>query len=84
MSHTMIVIIAGLVMLGVMVFTAKGNIHGAVRRFLLLWFGLSIVNMLVGVYSAGYSFREELPIMALVFGVPAVAAVLTGVVLKRR
>lgn len=84
MSHTMIVIVAGLVMLGVMVFTAKGNISGAVRRFLLLWFGLSIVNMLVGVYSAGYSFREELPIMALVFGVPAVAAMLVGAVLKRR
>ena len=74
MSHTMIVIIAGLVMLGVMLATAKGNYAGAAKRFIPLWLLLSIVNMLVGVYSAGYSFREELPILGLVFGIPAIVA----------
>ncbi len=74
MSHTMIVIIAGLVMLGVMLATANGNYAGAAKRFIPLWLLLSIVNMLVGVYSAGYSFREELPILGLVFGIPAIVA----------
>lgn len=84
MSHTMIVILAGLVMLGIMMATAKGNYAGAVKRFLPLWLLLSVINMLVGVYSAGYSFREELPILALVFAVPAAAALLVRALLERR
>ena len=44
----------------------------------------TVINMLVGVYSAGYSFREELPILALVFAVPAAAALLVRALLERR
>lgn len=84
MSHTMMVILAGLVMLGIIMATSKGNYAGAVKRFLPLWLLLSVINMLVGVYSAGYSFREELPILVVVFAVPAAAALLVRALLERR
>ncbi len=44
--------------------------------FVVLWFAIALVNMWVGVAKAGYSVAEELPIMALIFGVPTVIAVL--------
>ena len=49
----------------------------ATGLFLLLWLLLAGANMWVGVARAGYSVAEELPIFALIFGVPtAVALVL--------
>ena len=84
MSHTVQIILAGIVMLAIMLGTAKGNYAGAVKRFLPLWLLLSVVNMLVGVYYAGYSFREELPILALVFAVPAAIALLAKFILAKR
>ena len=44
--------------------------------FVVLWFAIALANMWVGVAKAGYSVADELPIMALIFGVPAVIAVL--------
>lgn len=48
----------------------------ATSAFLLLWLALTGANMWTGVSKAGYSVAEELPILALLFGVPAVAALL--------
>ena len=44
--------------------------------FLVLWLVIAVANLWVGVARAGYSVAEELPILALIFGVPAVAALL--------
>jgi hypothetical protein len=44
--------------------------------FIALWFIAAAVNMYVGVARAGYSFMEELPIFLLIFGAPAVVALL--------
>jgi hypothetical protein len=44
--------------------------------FIALWFIAAAVNMYVGVARAGYSFMEELPIFLLIFGVPAIVALL--------
>jgi hypothetical protein len=44
--------------------------------FIGLWFVAAAVNMYVGVTRAGYSFMEELPIFLLIFGAPAVVALL--------
>ena len=41
-----------------------------------LWLAITAANMWVGVSKAGYSVGEELPILFLLFGVPAVVAVL--------
>ena len=39
-----------------------------------MWFLVTAANMWVGVAKAGYSASEELPIFLLLFGIPAVAA----------
>jgi hypothetical protein len=44
--------------------------------FVLLWLVLAVANMWVGVAKAGYSFSEELPVMLLIFVVPAAVAFL--------
>jgi hypothetical protein len=43
---------------------------------LTLWLAITAVNMWLGVTKAGYSVSEELPIVLLLFGVPAVVAAL--------
>jgi hypothetical protein len=48
----------------------------ATIAFIALWFALAAVNMWVGVARAGYSAAEELPILLLVFGLPAAVAIL--------
>jgi hypothetical protein len=47
----------------------------ATAAFLALWLIVTAVNMWVGVAKAGYSATEELPILLLLFGVPAVVAI---------
>lgn len=44
--------------------------------FVGVWLILTTFNMWVGVVRAGYSISEELPILVLLFGVPALAAIL--------
>ncbi len=44
--------------------------------FLLLWLALSLVNMYLGISRAGYTFLDELPVFTLLFGVPALVALL--------
>jgi len=46
----------------------------ATAGFIALWFLVTAANMWVGVAKAGYSASEELPIFLLLFGIPAVAA----------
>ena len=47
----------------------------ATAAFILLWLALTAFNMWTGVLKAGYSVAEELPVLLLLFGVPAVAAI---------
>lgn len=48
----------------------------ATFAFIALWLVLTGANMWVGVAKAGYSASEELPILLLLFGVPAAVAIL--------
>jgi hypothetical protein len=41
-----------------------------------MWLIIAGANMWVGVARAGYSVADELPIFLLIFGLPALAAVL--------
>lgn len=52
------------------------RLKAAAVLFIVLWFVATAVNMYVGVARAGYSFMEELPIFLLLFGVPAIAALI--------
>jgi hypothetical protein len=44
--------------------------------FIAGWFAIAALNMWAGVAKAGYSVAEELPVLLLIFGLPAVAAAL--------
>ena len=48
----------------------------ATSSFVIAWFFLSLVNLWLGVTTAGYTVLEELPIFLLIFLVPSVLAVL--------
>lgn len=48
----------------------------ATLLFLLFWLALSVLNLWIGVSRAGYTVAEELPILALIFGLPAITALL--------
>ena len=43
--------------------------------FISTWLAISVANLWVGVAKAGYAVSEELPICLLIFGVPAIVAV---------
>ncbi len=55
----------------------------AAKAFVPVWLGVALVNMWVGVAHAGYTVREELPILLIVFAVPAVVAGLAAWQLSR-
>jgi hypothetical protein len=75
--HVVMVIGGGIAMLGL--FLLFGRLWGhdttsltlAAGLFIPAWLGMSLINLWVGVHHAGYSMREELPILLLVFIVPA-------------
>jgi len=82
--HVILVIVGGIGLLAL--FALFGWLWGAstaamalaVKWFVPAWALVAAVNMWVGVTHAGYSVREELPILLLVFAVPAALAGLTA------
>lgn len=81
--HTILMILAGLAVLGLFLLTGRLwalRAPGATRRaalwFIPVWLVAALVNMGVGVIEAGYSVSEEFPFLLAVFGVPAIAAAL--------
>jgi len=78
--HVILVIGGGIVLLGL--FLLFGKLWGgtppdfalAVTLFIPIWALIAIINLWVGVTRAGYSMREELPILVLVFAIPAILA----------
>ena len=76
--HMLLVIVGGLLLLGVFLLFGKlwGGAAGpalAARCFIPVWLVVALANLWVGVRHAGYSVREELPILLVVFAVPAAA-----------
>ena len=76
MSHTAIMLLAGLGLLILLRLTIHDAAR-ATRLFLPLWLIVSVGNLLVGVLYAGYGWAEEAVIWLLVFGLPAVVALAT-------
>lgn len=78
--HVALVIGGGIVLLGLFVLFGwlwGGSAAGmalAGKAFVPVWLAVSATNMWVGVHHAGYSVREELPILLVVIAVPAAAA----------
>lgn len=81
--RTLVFLVAGLLLLAAVLLLAKlfsSHYPDATRlatiAYIALWFMIAGANMWIGVAKAGYSVAEELPIFLLIFGVPAVAAML--------
>lgn len=78
--HMLLVIVGGAVLLGVFLLFGKlwgGDTTGlvlAAKAFIPVWLLVSVANLWVGVQHAGYGLREELPILVVVFLVPAALA----------
>ena len=79
--HTLTMVAGGLVALAVFALVARllgrGAAYGA-RVFIWPWLAVSVANMLVGVYRANIPFSVELPVLVIVFGVPAAIAWFIG------
>ena len=81
--RTLLFLVAGLLLLAAVLLLAKlfsSHYPDAMRLatigYVALWLIIAGANMWVGVARAGYSVAEELPIFLLIFGAPAVVAVL--------
>lgn len=78
--HMLQVIVGGTVLLGVFVLFGKlwgGDVLGmatGAKAFVPIWLAVTLVNMWVGVTKAGYTVMQELPILGIVFIVPAAIA----------
>ena len=75
--HTLIMIGGGLVALGLFVLVGvllKRSPADGARFFVVPWLAASIYNLYLGVTRVGIPFSVELPILVVVFGVPAAAA----------
>jgi hypothetical protein len=87
--HVAMVIGTGILLL--IVFTLFGWLWGAstagmalaAKAFVPVWLAVACVNMWVGVSHAGYTVRQEAPILVLVFAVPAIVAAVTAWQLTR-
>ena len=77
MSHTAIMLLAGIALLIAIRLTISDGAR-ATRLFLLLWLAVSIANLLVGVLYAGYGWGAEAVVWLLVFGAPAGIALATA------
>ena len=79
--HTLMLVVGGLLALGIFVLAAVllgRSVADGARVFVWPWLAASVVNMLLGVYWANIPFSLELPVLAVVFGVPAGVAWLVG------
>jgi hypothetical protein len=79
--HTVIVLGIGFVLLAVCLFAghslgAPSGLAAGALIFLPLWLIGAAINLYLGVRTAGYSVREEMPIFLLVFAIPAIVALL--------
>lgn len=55
----------------------------AAKLFMPAWLLVAATNMWVGVTHAGYTVRQEAPILLIVFAVPAIVAVVAAWQLSR-
>jgi hypothetical protein len=81
--RTALFLVSGFLLLGAFLLLGKlfsGQLAEASRvatwGFVFIWLLVAAANMWLGVAKAGYPAMDELPIFLLIFGVPAVLAVL--------
>ncbi len=81
--HMLLVISGGFLLLGVFLLFGKlwgddpSGVAVAAKLFVPVWFAIALTNMWVGVNRAGYTVAQELPILLIVFAVPAIVSAVT-------
>ena len=80
--HTVLVVLGGVALLAVFLLFGKlwggttSDLALAARAFIPFWLIVSVVNLWIGVSKAGYTVRDEAPILLIVFAAPAIIAAL--------
>jgi hypothetical protein len=81
--RTALILMSGLLLFAGLFFYSRlfiqhypGALAWATYGFVAVWLAATAFNMWVGITHAGYSIREELPIMLMLFAVPAAIALL--------
>ena len=81
--RTMLFLTSGLLLMASLLIASKlfsehfpAAPNWAIAFGLMVWLAITGTNMWLGVSRAGYSVAEELPILLLLFAVPAAAAIL--------
>ncbi len=79
--RTAVILLSGLLVFAGLFFYSRlftqhypGAVTWATGGFIAFWLAATAFNLWVGVTHAGYSVREELPIMLVLFAVPAAIA----------
>ncbi len=81
--HMILVIAGGVVLLGLFTLFnylwggAGANLATGAKLFIPVWLVITLINMWVGVTKTGYSVKDELPILLIVFAIPALIAAFT-------
>jgi hypothetical protein len=76
----LLVIVGGGLLLGVFALFGKlwggdiASVATGLKLFIPFWLVVALVNMWVGVTKAGYTVAQELPILLVIFAVPAALA----------
>jgi len=87
--HTIMVTAGGFALLGLFVLLVRfwsaerGILSVAANSFIPVWLAITLLNLWIGVQYAGYTLLQELPILAVTFGLPAAAAVLINMRAQR-
>ncbi len=87
--HTVMVTAGGFALLGLFVLLVRfwssdrGILGVAANAFIPVWLAITLVNCWIGVQYAGYTVLQELPVFAITFGLPAVAAILIDMRARR-
>lgn len=87
--HTIMVTAGGFALLGLFVLLVRfwsaerGILSVAANAFIPVWLAITLLNLWIGVQYAGYTLLQELPILAITFGLPAAAAVLINMRAQR-
>jgi hypothetical protein len=81
--RTAMILVAGLLIFGGLFLYSRYFVEHYPRAttwatwsFVVAWLAATVFNLWVGVNHAGYSAREELPILVLLFGVPVAVALM--------
>ena len=78
--HTLRMTVLGFVVLAIFFLGARMLNRGQDRKidgawiFIWVWLVAAVINMMVGVFAAGIPLIVEIPVLAVVFGLPAVVA----------